>query len=377
MSGIYIHIPFCGSRCAYCAFYSTVSSGQSPVEKAYTETLCRELRERCGEAFSDTINTIYIGGGTPSIMPVETIGSLLRCIADNYKVHPDAEITFEANPEDLSAQYLAGLRHTGVNRISMGVQTFNDGLLRFLNRRHNAGRAIQAVNDAHKAGFDNISIDLIYGIPGQSDTTLQSDILTAIQLPIKHLSAYCLSYEEGTPMRNLLNSGAITETDEDTLNRFYDMLCGQCHAAGFVQYETSNYAMPGYRSRHNSAYWDGTPYIGIGAAAHSYDGQRIRRWNVADVQRYIAGAGRDYGCETLTDNELLEEFVMLGLRRVEGIDIGVMRHKFGADNTGMCLKESNKFIQCGWLKSENNHIHVTPEGMKRLDYITAHILRRV
>ncbi len=307
-------------------------------------------------------------------MPRQCIQLLIDTIRSNYHVSRNAEITIECNPEDMTPEFIGALPAMGFNRLSIGIQSFDDNILRFLNRRHDARRAIEAVNTARAIGFDNISIDLMFGIPGQTETILKQDLEVATSLPVTHLSSYCLSYEKGTSMHAMLQNGKIQETDEDTLNRYYDIICEQCDKTGFKQYETSNFARSTFRSRHNSGYWDGTPYIGIGASAHSYDGKRTRRWNVSNLMQYIANEGNEYELETLNDDELFDEFVMLGLRQTQGIDLNKMSEKFGASKTAECLKEAEKFSANDWLKQEGHFIHVTHEGMKRLDFITAHLL---
>lgn len=368
MSGIYIHIPFCGSRCGYCAFYSTVPRKDSDIQLRYAESLISELKRRRQEV-RDTVKTIYFGGGTPSLMPTLTIQTILETIYANYTVADNAEITLEGNPEDLTRDYLAALYACGINRLSMGVQSFDDNLLRFMGRRHNSRRATDAVSDAQAAGFRNITIDLMYAIPGQTQQMWIQDLDKALALPIKHLSAYCLTIESGTPFEQMLRQGRILLPDDDTCNTFYDILLKKTANAGFLQYETSNFAQQGYHSRHNSAYWDGTPYLGVGAAAHSYDGVRTRRWNVSDLARYIEHEDC-HEAETLTGDELYNEAVMLGLRRTQGIELEMIREKFGAERLEYCLKAAKRYIESGKLAVSDGHLHVTCEGMKVLNMIT-------
>ena len=347
MSGIYIHIPFCKSRCAYCDFFSTTLLSR---REAYVDALCKEAKRRLSTLPS--ISTIYFGGGTPSLLSLDQIARILQTIGAPQAI----EVTLEANPGDLTPDYLRAVREAGVNRLSIGIQSFDDEVLRLIGRRHTAAEAKAAVKAAQAAGFDNISIDLIYGIPStiispnyKQDgaapdciginfqphlhvpsplnsqlSAWQEQIRQALQLGVQHISTYCLSYEEGTRMTRMLEQGEITEVDEDTENAMYDLLVSQLKEAGFEHYEVSNFALPGYRSRHNSSYWNRTPYIGLGAGAHSYDGARTRSWNPDNLEEYIRAMERGEDAatdETLTDTDLYHERVMLGLRTTEGIAI--------------------------------------------------------
>ena len=322
------------------------------------DALCKEAKRRLATLNSkrstpNPITTIYFGGGTPSLLSPDQIARILHTIDAPQAI----EVTLEANPGDLTPNYLRAVREAGVNRLSIGIQSFDDEVLRLIGRRHTAAEAKAAVKAAQDAGFDNISIDLIYGIPSlplysslnQSDSatpdciginfqphlldisTLNSplsaweaQIEQALQLGVQHISTYCLSYEEGTRMTRMLEQGEITEVDEDTENAMYDLLVSQLKEAGFEHYEVSNFALPGYRSQHNSSYWNRTPYIGLGAGAHSYDGARTRSWNPDNLEEYIRAMERGEDAatyETLTDTDLYNERIMLGLRTAEGIAI--------------------------------------------------------
>ena len=258
MAGLYIHIPFCKSRCVYCGFYSTTGL---ELRERYVDALCREMEIR-GER--NDIETIYLGGGTPSQLSIEQLQRLFIYI---NKVKEDAEITIEMNPDDVTAEFAAELQQLGVNRVSMGAQTFNDERLRFLHRRHNAKQVHQAVETLRQAGFKNISIDLMYGFPEETQEDWEADIRKACSLQVEHISSYCLMIEEGTPLARL----DIEPCDEETERAMYYTLIDRLEAAGYEHYEISNFAKSGYRSRHNSSYWTGIPYIGIGAAAQGFD----------------------------------------------------------------------------------------------------------
>ena len=341
MSGIYIHIPFCKSRCAYCDFFSTT---QLSRREAYVDALCKEAKRRLATLNSkrstpNPITTIYFGGGTPSLLSPDQIARILQTIDAPQAI----EVTLEANPGDLTPNYLRAVREAGVNRLSIGTQSFDDEVLRLIGRRHTAAEAKAAVKAAKAAGFDNISIDLIYGIPSQYSTlnsqlsAWEAQIEQALQLGVQHISTYCLSYEEGTRMTRMLEQGEINEVDEDTENAMYDLLVSQLKEAGFEHYEVSNFALSGYRSKHNSSYWNRTPYIGLGAGAHSYDGARTRSWNPDNLEEYIRAqemeetphsesASTMATYETLTDTDLYNERIMLKLRTAEGIAINELHN---------------------------------------------------
>ena len=319
MAGIYIHIPFCSSRCIYCDFFSTTQAGK---RAAYVDALCREIAsdDLPATPADMRVRTIYIGGGTPSLLTADQLERILQAIHQRFDVAPDAEITLEMNPDDVSHSPFV-IRHSSLvishssfpishssspsggsqgasslvishssfpNRISLGIQSFHDPLLRFLRRRHDAETAINAVGQLQEAGIHNISIDLIYGLPGQTMELWQRDLDIAFSLGIQHLSAYALSYEEGTALWHMRQQGSICETDEETMVNMYELLCQRAQAAGFDHYEISNFALPGFQSRHNSSYWTGTPYLGFGPGAHSYDGLSTRWSNHPDLDTYLA-----------------------------------------------------------------------------------------
>ena len=328
MAGIYIHIPFCKTRCKYCDFFSTTH-----LEKRsqYVEALLAEMKDRVAIAHSEAsnspqgvqypISTIYIGGGTPSTLEVEQ----LRRLGDELLAMGEEglEFTLEANPGDITMEKAQAWRRMGINRLSIGIQSFDDDLLRLIGRRHTASQARRAVATAQQAGFDNISIDLMYALPSQTMEQWQRDVAAALQLGVQHISTYGLIYEDGTVLTSLLERGHITAVDEDTEMQMYDYLVEQLTANGYEHYEVSNFALPKRRSKHNSNYWNDTPYIGLGAGAHSYDGT-VRSWNISDVDAYIEQAmahNLQPEQEILSDAERHTERVMLGLRTNQGIAI--------------------------------------------------------
>ena len=280
------------------------------------QAVLQEIAARKDEA-GEPIRTIYIGGGTPSTLSLTSIGRILRAVGTDEA----EEITVEVNPGDVTETYLRALKQCGVNRLSMGIQSFHDPLLQIIGRRHNAEQAIQAVHTAQQAGFDNLSIDLMYALPTQTMEQWKADIDQALQLNVQHISCYGLMYEEGTRMTQMRDAGLLQPIDEDTENAMYDTLCDRLRQAGFVHYEVSNFALPGYEAKHNSSYWDGTPYIGIGAGAHSYVAN-VRSWNPDDMNAYICGIREGNlirESETLTDEDRYNERIMLGLRTNKGI----------------------------------------------------------
>lgn len=313
MAGIYIHIPFCKRRCLYCDFFSTTLLER---REAYVEALLSEIQERRKE-INEPDRTVYLGGGTPSSLAAEDIRRILEAVGTQEA----EEITMEINPGDATPEYLSALRAAGINRLSMGIQSFQDRLLQLIGRRHNAAQAIEAVQMAQKAGFDNLSIDLMYALPTQTKAQWIADIEQALALNVQHISSYGLMYEEGTALTQMRDSGQIEPVDEDTEVAMYDALCKRLKKAGFVHYEVSNFAMPGREAKHNSNYWNGTPYIGVGAGAHSYVGN-IRSWNPDDLNAYIEGIQSgtlQRESETLTDTDLYNEHIMLGLRTSQGV----------------------------------------------------------
>ena len=313
MAGLYIHIPFCKKRCLYCDFFSTTLLER---REEYVAALLKEIELRRDEA-GEPIQTVYIGGGTPSTLPSKAVIAIDQLL-HSYRI---AEYTLEMNPGDVTERYLQELRQTGINRLSIGIQSFQDELLELIGRRHNAQQAIDAVHMAQEAGFENISVDLMYALPTQTMTQWETDIETALGLGIQHISSYGLMYEEGTTLTKMLEQGEIEAIDEDTENAMYDYLCERLKQAGFVHYEVSNFALPGREAKHNSSYWDGTPYIGVGAGAHSYIGH-VRSWNPSDLDAYIKGINSGTlvrESETLTEKDLYNERIMLGLRTNRGI----------------------------------------------------------
>ena len=357
MAGIYVHIPFCKSRCAYCGFFSTTSLHE---RGRYVEALCDELRKRKDFLRGEKVETIYFGGGTPSQLAVEDVEKVLLHIYNIYMLCDGAEITLEGNPDDLSHDYLKNLKAIGINRLSIGVQTFSDARLKFLNRRHTAAQAIRAVENAQQAGFSNISIDLMFGFPSQTLAQWREDVRQALSLGVQHLSAYSLMYEEGTKLGRMLDAGEVEEIDDELSLQMYDHLLDATAEAGFEHYEISNFAISGMQSRHNSSYWHGIPYLGVGAGAHSYDGNN-RCFNPDSLTAYFSGLPPVY--EHLTDRERYDEFVFTGLRTSSGINLSELAQKFGHTYKDYCLANASRHIAAGRLLHIGDTLRLSRQGL--------------
>lgn len=370
MAGIYIHIPFCASRCIYCDFYSTTSRNKTA---RYVQALCQEIRER--KAFfspTETIRTIYIGGGTPSQLSPAELCTIFDCLDRNFPLQQVSEITLEANPEDLTSSFIQSLSQTTpVNRISMGVQSFIDEELALLRRRHDSRRPAEAIRLLRANGIRNISIDLMYGLPGQTIDSWETSISKAIDLEIEHISAYCLSIEEGTVLKQKIDAGLLSVAGEEETLQMATRMRRLLSEAGFKQYEISNYARPGLHSRHNSGYWSGEAYLGLGPGAHSFDGNRCRSWNEADLVSYLSG-NRKQENERLSTTDLYNEAIMLRLRTRQGIDLSKFTHKLSH-----CPKLRDHFFQQlpyvkqkGWIKeTDDRHISLTEAGLDMADEV--------
>ena len=376
MSGIYLHIPFCASRCIYCAFYSTTSLD---FRQRYIDALCKEIPMRVEENASGAhdINTIYLGGGTPSQLTIGQLRHVFDTLYKYNKVAEDAEITIEVNPDDVTEPFAENLRTLPVNRVSMGAQTFNDQRLRYLHRRHTAAQVAEAVERLRTIGIRNISIDLMYGFPDETLNDWAHDIDAALALHVEHLSAYCLSVEEGTPLHRMMTGHKgdrhpCVLPDEETERAMYYLLKDRLEAAGLEHYEISNFARPGFRSRHNSAYWNYTPYIGLGAAAHSFDGQ-TRSWNVADIHQYIKGIEQG---ERLFDSEAIEgdtrynDLLTTALRTREGLDLDLLSDR----QRDYCLVCARRFIDDGLLSMRLGRLALTRRGLFISDMIISSLM---
>ena len=370
MSGLYIHIPFCKSKCVYCGFYSTVN--QKDVDK-YVSFLTKEMALRCREANGETIKTVYFGGGTPSVLQTPQLQQIINFAKKCFSFEEDMEMTIEGNPEQLTADYCRNLKTLGFNRISIGIQSFHDEILQFLGRKHSAKEALQAVENVHNAGFENISIDLIYGVNERNNTLWQNELKTAFHLPIKHFSAYALTVEENSLLYRRIHQHKTVEPDEDLASIQYNILSESVENSPFAQYEVSNFAMKGWESKHNSAYWHRVPYIGLGASAHSYDGHH-RQWNAPNLSGYFTQIeeGKTYHeRETLTDIDQYNEFVLLGLRTRNGINLREMEDLFGHERTVSFRKYFESEVESECYRLDEHHIRLTPQGLWLADGIAS------
>lgn len=325
MSGIYVHIPYCTQKCIYCDFYS-VPTRKS--KKNYLFALAKEMHDR-KQYLADTVKTVYFGGGTPSNLDLEEMQFVIDNLRKNFDLSQCEEMTVEANPEHLNAEYLSSLRKSGFNRISIGVQSFDDMDLRTLCRKHNSEQAISAIRTARKQGFENISLDLIFNLPSQSLEKWKQNLDTALSLFPEHLSCYCLTIEENTILYKMIQKGLIDTPDEETGLSQFDFTMRQLASAGYEHYEVSNYCKYGYRSKHNTAYWQGVEYLGLGASAHSFD-IHTRSWNSADINTYIYNI--EHGIapeeELLSPKDCYNEYIMLSLRTAEGVNREYIKRHF-------------------------------------------------
>lgn len=362
MAGIYIHIPFCTHKCPYCNFFSVVSKRYA---EGFENWLIREIDHR-KEEINEPVSTIYFGGGTPSLLEVVQLKRLLDRIIDNFDVESDAEITLEANPENLSDSYFDRLRTTPVNRISLGVQSFNDQHLKWLERTHTAGKARDSIRALQDNGFDNFSIDLIYGLPVMTDQEWQRNLDLIREFHPPHFSAYALTVEPKTPLEVRIRKGLTPLPDDEAVTRHFRMLIEFCTSSDYEQYEISNFCRDRFYARHNTSYWRGEKYLGIGPSAHSFDG-KIRKWNASSVSGYIkdVSEGRFYsGFEELGVNDRLNEYIMLSLRTQWGFDLEYVRKEFG-DRAFYELQQGlEKYMQKGEVSIKSNGCYILSDTGK-------------
>ncbi len=373
MAGLYIHVPFCQKRCLYCDFYSNTDMG---YQEAYLSALIREMELRKNYLERETLETIYLGGGTPSQLSVENLNRIFEAIYQYFPVNQDMEITLEANPDDMTPAYVAALCSLPVNRISMGVQSFDAADLKFLNRRHDREEALRAVHLCQEHNLYNISIDLIYGLPGQTPEKWQKNLDEVLRLDIPHISAYHLIYEEGTALYRLLEAGKITPVDEETSLALFTLLIENLSAAGYQHYEISNFARPGWYARHNSSYWKGKKYLGLGPSAHSYNGTE-REWNVSSLPEWIKGIQTGkvaLESEQLDENTCYNEYIMTHLRTMWGIDLNELSEKFGENKLKYCLNIAQTYEKRNLLLQKDGKLTLTKDGIFVSDGIMSDLL---
>lgn len=372
MAGIYIHIPFCKSRCIYCGFYSTTLLD---LRKKYINAVCREMELR-KNYIREPFSTIYLGGGTPSLLDEAELTQLFLYINNVYDVDRNAEITMECNPDDITPEFTNMLSRLPINRVSMGAQTFADSRLRLLHRRHNSDEVKHAVKLLREAGIKNISIDLMFGFPDESLSQWKEDISAALALNVEHISAYSLMYEEDTPLWKMLDTGKVKEIDEElSLTMFKELVC-QLTDAGYEHYEISNFARPGYRSRHNSSYWHQVPYIGLGAAAHSFD-LNSRQWNVADLKLYIEEINNGtipMEREELDNDTTFNDIITTALRTSDGIDLNALETSLGKRYRNTLISAACKHIEQGLLEIRHDRLRLTAEGIFISDMVMSDLM---
>ena len=378
MAGIYIHIPFCKTRCIYCDFFSSTSMQK---KEDYIHALCREIELRKDYLEEQSIDTIYFGGGTPSQLSAADLEKILNTLSGRQTAsggtNPIAakEITIEANPDDITEEYLSMIiRH--FNRISIGIQSFQDKDLRFLNRRHSASQAIEAVKNCQEAGFKNISIDLMYGLPEQTLDEWKENLKTALSLGVQHISAYHLIYEEDTALYKLLEQNKVQEADEELSVKFFSEMIDVLTGAGFIHYETSNFALPGYISKHNFSYWTGEHYLGIGASAHSFNGIS-RQWNIDSIEQYIQQINENIipaETEIINETTAYNDYVLTGLRTRQGINLQVIESRFGEIRRRYCEQQAQKHINNDTLLLEEGVLKISSKGMFLSDGIMSDLM---
>ena len=373
MAGIYLHIPFCRKLCYYCDFYHIISNDDNSL---FINALKKEAELRANYLAGNTVSTIYLGGGTPSVFTAKETGSVLDHIRQHFVVEKENEITIELNPDDVNKDYLKELTDTGVNRVSLGVQSWRDEDLKMMNRRHTASQAYDALVKLTEAGFKNISVDLIYGIPGMDSVNWAYNLDKTLSFDIKHLSAYHLTIEPGTVFNRMKEKGSLVEIDEDESTAEFNILLEKTGSAGFINYEISNFGKPGYFSIHNTNYWRQVPYLGLGPSAHSFNGYS-RQWNVRDLKKYIKSMNSGkllFDKEELDIKTKFNEYVMTSLRTMWGIDLDYVEKIFEKEGFDYVVNLSGKFIDYGLMKQDNKNLILTNQGKMISDNIISEFI---
>lgn len=373
MAGIYIHIPFCKSKCAYCNFFSLAS--QSKMND-YLDALKNEIVSRNQYLGNEMVETIYFGGGTPSLLSADDIAEIIEILHKNFNIISKPEITLEVNPDTVDKEKLISLKEKGINRISVGIQSFNDDDLRYLDRKHNSKHALQIIDDLKSVGFDKLTLDLIYGIPTLTEEKWNKNLDIFFSTGISHLSAYALTVEPKTILGQKIEKGILQDVNEDATIRHYEILIERTKECEFEHYEISNFAKKGFRSQHNSIYWKDVKYLGLGTSAHSYDGNS-RQWNVSNLTKYI---NTDFDTDTdfferelLTKDDKFNEYVMTSLRTSWGCDINKIASEYGISYANHFLKNVKSYVDKGiMLKNDNSYI-LTDNGMLLADGIASEI----
>jgi oxygen-independent coproporphyrinogen-3 oxidase len=368
LAGIYIHIPFCKQACTYCNFHFSTSLTH---KRELVFAIEKEISNRSSD---QAINTIYFGGGTPGILEVSELASILAAIQNNFKVAADAEITLETNPDDINPSTLEAWLKMGINRLSIGIQSFDDAELKWMNRAHNAAKSVECLHQIKDAGFTNYSADLIYGSPMQSMEILQKNIDQLLHFDVPHISSYALTVEEKTVLHKRILQGKELDVDANLQAKMFYHIIEEFQQNDIEQYEISNFAKLGQRSKHNSSYWQGETYIGIGPSAHSFDGVSKRSWNIADNKKYVDGIDNNFNIvqfEILSSNQQQNEAIMLGLRTKEGIDILKFTDRFGAHKKSALLSKANMHLNKNLMVIEDDFLKLTDNGKFLADGIAA------
>lgn len=369
MAGVYIHIPFCRKACHYCNFHFSTSNA---LQQGFVKALLQEINLR-KNYLNEPVSTIYFGGGTPSILPSADIENIINSLNKNLIVEPGIEITLEANPDDITIDKLHEWKQIGINRLSIGIQSFFDEDLQWMNRAHNANDALNCIQLAQQEGFYNLTIDLIYGTPTLSDESWEQNMQRALALNIPHLSCYALTVEPKTALANLIKQKSIADVDVEKQARHFEMLMDRMKTVGYDHYEISNFAKPGYRSKHNSSYWQGQQYIGLGPSAHSFDG-RSRQWNIPNNALYIQNLSKGTipaEVEILTKEQQLNEYIMTSLRTMEGISLSRISRDFGLHEYETVLQTAQRHLINNHLFLEGGYLKTTNHGKLLADGIAA------
>jgi oxygen-independent coproporphyrinogen III oxidase len=370
MAGIYIHIPFCKQACNYCDFHFSTSLKN---KETFLDALKKEILLRKSYLGTEEIKTIYFGGGTPSLLDQQELMQIFDTLDKHFKISSDAEITLEANPDDLTKNKIRELKGSPVNRFSIGIQSFYDEDLKFMNRAHNSNEALNAVKCAQDNGFENITIDLIYGVPGLTDHKWRNNLQIAFTLDVRHISAYCLTVEPKTALAHNIEKGFVKNIDEEQGAEQFEIMLEGMKKNNFIQYEISNFCKEGFYSKHNSNYWKREKYLGLGPSAHSFNGDS-RQWNISNNAIYIQSLEKDklkYETEQLSKEQRYNEYVLTSLRTMWGTDLDYIAKQLGEEFKKSCLKDAERYIQSGDLLNEKNKLFLTDKGKLIADKIAA------
>ncbi len=374
MAGIYIHIPFCKQACHYCDFhFSTLLQNKS----SFLNALKKEITLRKKYLENEMISTIYFGGGTPSLLSKIELMDIFDTLNQHFMIHPEAEITLEANPDDLTELKINELKDTPINRLSIGIQSFYDEDLKLMNRAHSSDEALKAVKLALSNGFENITIDLIYGIPTLTHHNWRNNLQIAFALNIKHISAYCLTVEPKTVLAQQVKIGSVKNVDEQHSSEQFEIMLDAMHSNDFVQYEISNFCKDGAYSKHNSSYWLKEKYLGLGPSAHSFNGSS-RQWNISNNALYIQSLDKgelNFEKEELTINQCYNEYILTSLRTIWGIDLDYLERAFGSGYLSFFIEEVQPYIQSGHVLNEEKKIYLSDKGKLIADKISSDLFK--